>query len=263
MCKIIRELLASNHYSDLDIVNCHLALTLAVVDIVDRDASVDTLRETVIHREGYYKIIMDHYHCSRADAKVLVLAQLNLGTAYGWQREMWEDANQDAAHTLPFKAIADHPKVVQFECEMVLCQHLVLQQYPGALEKAKCRPETDKMRAAIAKGHQKKQLKKLAFSIAIMTLENKAISAVEEYLRSQDFNVDALIFDGLMPRCKEDAISQDVIHGCNKAMHTALGSGFESIRLEVKEFKIGSLAQAWLEEAKSAQEEVGFRADEL
>ena len=33
-------------------------------------------------------------------------------------------------------------------------------------------------------------------------------------------------------------------------MHNALGKGFESIRIEVKKFKMGELAMAWIEEAK-------------
>jgi len=255
MTKILRALLCTGRYFDLDMVNCHVIIVLCIVDSSAPGTNVDTLRAYVEHRKTFLVDVMAHYRCTREHAKVLFLTLLNLGNARGWQlKELGRDKET---------CVEDLETITDFEREMKVCQGIVLNYDEGAMAQAKARPDSDKLKAAkmLPPGWKrdkavKDQLRKTAFSLALHTVEHKAVTAMETYLRAgEDWSVDGLIFDGLMPRIDSEhtELRLTTVSGCTKAIHDALGPGFERMQVESKPVEVCPLGAAWLEAATQAR----------
>jgi hypothetical protein len=205
----LRKTLAQRFYWDLDFENSYPTILkhtfvgkdgdLAQIQVFDRYCQPR-------QREAVLCEIMSYYEVSRNAAKSCILAHCHGGAMDG---RRWKDANGREKHTgwmnewdvsddVRLKVSRDGhlPLVVAFgkECDVV-CKALTdaYPEFKDTLEQVNNRMPAGKKKTGRMGAYS-------ALSFLMATLEDGLLRHLETFLRSKNYRVDSLEFDGLKPR---------------------------------------------------------------
>lgn len=224
---VLRPLIAGKFYHDIDVVNCHPQILLGVA--ARSGVDVPTLHSYVADREPILASLMAHYGCSRCAAKTLILRLLNGGKPRAWKHDFEVDSGT-----------ADHDLVLELLTEVRTLRDMLLVAYPTASE----------LLVEYNRTAAEPKTKWSAFSWALCELENRIITALETHLTGQGWQVDVLVFDGVMVRRVEDrAFTASDLRSAEAAVDAAMAEDGVVIRLEEKPMVVDPIAADWLANA--------------
>lgn len=178
MPRNIRNALASNIYHDIDIVNCHPTLFAHKAKLLH--VATPSLNFYNENRDTVLHLIMDKSGCTREQAKNLFIRVL-----YGGKVSTWCQENGIDMQTLPKYILALENEVKMVEFEFVTKN-----------------PEFAKVVKTIKGGDGFKFSSALSYFLC--NLEYDCISALTDFLQSQDWVVGANMFDGLLVEKRAD-----------------------------------------------------------
>lgn len=160
-----RGAIGTNYY-DIDMVNCHPTLLLQYCN--KNDIKCDNLAYYVNNRDEVIKKIMNDYNFNKGEVKKLFLSVMNGGKRDG---------------------IID-PFFINFtkECERI---HTFISSLNPKLYKDICKRKEFNINGSLT-------------NIILCNLENEILLNAVQYLKSKNYNVDVLVFDGFMIRKEDD-----------------------------------------------------------
>jgi hypothetical protein len=200
LCAIMRELrslLARDNYYDVDIVNCDPTLLAQFCTEFHDDLDITWLESYVANRASLLSELMSANDIKRDQAKDVVL-QISKGGLSAYSklkvRPQW---------------------LVDLKKEFATIGKVLMTEYPHI------EPKKD---SKCPWGSVVSQL--------IQDVENDVIQCLDEYLTSQDYSVDTLIFDGVLVR-NDKPLSQDSLDKASEYVDDEIGY---KVKLLVKPF---------------------------
>lgn len=164
------------NYHDIDMVNCHPTLLLQYCR--KNDIKCDNLEYYVNNRDEVINKIMNEYNLDKGDVKQLFLSVMNGGKRDGITDPFFTNFSK--------------------ECERI---HTFISSLNPKLYKDVCKRKEFNVNGSLT-------------NIILCNLENEILLNAVQYLKSKNYNVDVLVFDGFMVR-KEDnkEITEELLGG--------------------------------------------------
>ena len=163
--KEIRGAIGTNYY-DIDMVNCHPTLLLQYCN--KNDIKCDNLVYYVNNRDEVIKKIMNDYNFNKGDVKELFLSVMNGGKREGIIDLFFINFTK--------------------ECERI---HTFITSLNPKLYKDICKRKEFNINGSLT-------------NIILCNLENEILLNAVQYLKTNNYNVDVLVFDGFMIRKEDD-----------------------------------------------------------
>jgi hypothetical protein len=206
----LRAPLCAGNYHDLDMANCHPVILAQVAGRAGCD--IPELTRYVAQREVVLCEIKNYYGCTRAAAKELILRLCNGGGTKAWHGDF------QVARKETMELITDLIEELTLARDSIIMVHPVVHDVLADIN---------------LRTHKKKNLWS-AFSWSMHQIECEILDTIEAYLTKHGWQVDVLVFDGVMVRrqhpgsfdeailraCETEVLAKNglVVHLLEKAM---------------------------------------------
>ena len=220
-CRKFRGALAKAFYHDIDVANCHFVLMLQVAK--DHGVVLPTVAHYAnpAHREEVLKEVMEFYECGRDSAKQLLLSILNGGGPQAWMHKA--KIRQSIRNNIN-NGTLEHLEIVRsLQGEYQKIRDVMFAKYASQLDELINQIKQDRKFKEFERDDVKELIpmtdedyKRKAFSTCLQNEENIVLTAMDEYFQKEGYNVDVLVYDGMMVRRRHGShpVPPEMLRAC-------------------------------------------------